>query len=49
MPPPPERKTTLWRFVDTVERRAWNARRWSSYRPAVGGTVATTKPAALPR
>ena len=28
---PHERKTLFWRFGDTVERRAWNARRWSGF------------------
>jgi hypothetical protein len=29
---PHERKTMFWRFGDTVQQRAWNARRWSHYR-----------------
>ena len=29
---PHERKTLFWRFGDTVQRRAWNVRRWSNYR-----------------
>lgn len=28
-----ERKTTFWRFGDKVQRRVWNARRWTDYRP----------------
>ena len=30
-----ERKTLFWRFGDKVQRRAWNVRRWSEYRPPV--------------
>ena len=30
---PHERQTLFWRFGDMVQRRAWNARRWSNYRP----------------
>ncbi len=37
---PPERNTMFWRFGDTVQRRAWNARRWSPYRSAVAGVIA---------
>lgn len=36
---PPERDTLFWRFGDTVQRRAWNARRWSPYRLAVADIV----------
>jgi hypothetical protein len=32
---PHERKTLFWRFGETVQRRAWNVRRWSTYRPPV--------------
>lgn len=32
---PSERKTLFWRFGHIVQRRAWNARRWSLYRPPV--------------
>lgn len=28
-----ERPTHFWRFGETVERRRWNARRWSTHRP----------------
>ena len=30
---PHERTTLFWRFGQTVERRAWNARRWILHRP----------------
>lgn len=30
---PHERATRFWRFDRTVERRAWNARRWTLHRP----------------
>lgn len=32
---PHERTTRFWRFGDTVQRRAWNVRRWSGYRPPI--------------
>ena len=32
---PAERKTSFWRFGDKVQRRAWNVRRWSDYRPPI--------------
>ncbi|RYE57086.1 MAG: hypothetical protein EOP20_07960 [Hyphomicrobiales bacterium] len=32
---PHERATLFWRFADVVQRRAWNSRRWSNYRPPV--------------
>lgn len=32
---PHERKTLFWRFGDIVQRRAWNVRRWSTYRPPI--------------
>ncbi len=32
---PAERKTLFWRFGDKVQRRAWNVRRWSDYRPPI--------------
>lgn len=33
---PHERTTLFWRFGEGVQRRAWNARRWSAYRPTAG-------------
>lgn len=30
-----ERTTHFWRFGDVVQRRAWNARRWSVHKPPV--------------
>lgn len=32
---PHVRRTLFWRFGDTVRHRAWNARRWSTYRPPI--------------
>lgn len=32
---PHERKTLFWLFGDTVQRRAWNVRRWSNYRAPI--------------
>uniref|UniRef100_UPI0035CBF7F7 hypothetical protein n=1 Tax=uncultured Sphingomonas sp. TaxID=158754 RepID=UPI0035CBF7F7 len=32
---PHERKTLFWRFGDIVQRRPWNVRRWSTYRPPI--------------
>ncbi len=31
---PNERTTRFWRFGQTVEHRAWNARKWVLHRPA---------------
>jgi hypothetical protein len=36
---PHERKTMFWRFGDTVQHRAWNARRWSHYQSAIADIV----------
>jgi len=30
---PHVRQTCFWRFGETVQRRAWNVRHWSNYRP----------------
>ena len=38
---PHERQTMFWRFGDTVQRRAWNARRWSPYDAAVADNIVT--------
>lgn len=32
---PHERRTLFWRFAEVVQRRAWNSRRWSTYRPPI--------------
>lgn len=34
---PHERTTMFWRFDDRVQRRAWNARRWTTYRSPIAG------------
>ncbi|WP_156680802.1 hypothetical protein [Sphingomonas profundi] len=42
---PHERKTLFWRFGDTVQRRAWNVRRWSiCRRPPRQHATASVRP-----